>query len=99
MNLFGYPVEESDFGEPPDGIRFGTLDDYKTVYDRENWWSWKDGKSILIEVNHLRVGPNGSLYDVQAYRYVRVDKYKLTVEGGHNADGPWVMLEPESDGA
>lgn len=100
MNLFGYPVEEANLGLGDPEFRFGTLDDYnKTTYDRENWWSWRDGKAIQIDVKHLRVGPNSPSFDVQAYRYIRVDKFKLTVEGSHNVNGPWMFIDTESNGA
>ena len=95
MKLFGYPVEEVNSGTLLGGdIRFGDLDDYnKTVYDRENWWSFKDDRWHEITVNHLRLGTNGPLFDVRDWRYIRVDTFKLTVEGGHSSDGPWTMLE------
>ena len=100
MKLFGYPVEEVNSGTLIGGdIRFGDLDDYnKTTYDRENWWTTnKDGRFEQITVNHLRLGTKGPLFDLQNYRYIRVDTFKLTVEGGHSSDGPWTMLEAEPE--
>ena len=95
MKLFGYPVEEVNSGTLIGGsVKFGPFDDYnKTIYDREDWWSYQDDKFIPITVNHLRLGTKGPLFDVQNYRYIRVDTFKLTVEGGHSSDGPWTMLE------
>ena len=99
MKLFGYQVEEVNSGALLGGsVKLDNLDGYnKRVYDRLDWWSFKDDRWHEITVNRLRLGTNGLLFNVQDWRYIRVDTFKLTVEGGHSSDGPWTVLETERE--